>query len=148
MNTAELSVQILSEAGWMALDRSPGSRTEASTKHGRSSGIGQVRCPSPAAGSRALAPGVCPCREFTGCGQSLPTHTSQAVKWTLGACLKTTVTRRLLPPASLYNVLIFTVFQRLITDLTTDRSDERVIQAQGAEGACVECGRVQTIWLH
>lgn len=80
--------------------------------------------------------------------ESLPAHTSQAVEQTLGAGLKTTVAPRLPPAAILYNTRTFTISQRLITALTTSRSDERIIQAQGAEGACVECGRVQTIWLH
>ena len=58
------------------------------------------------------------------------------------------VTPRLGPTAILYNTQRFTISQRLLADLTTSRSDERIIQVQGAEGACVECGRVQTIWLH
>lgn len=80
--------------------------------------------------------------------ESLPAHTSQAVKQAFGAGLKMTVTPRLPPTAIPYNTWTFTISQRLITDLTTSRSDERIIQAQGAEGACMECGRVQTIWLH
>lgn len=124
------------------MDRRPEPGTQTSTKCCRQSGIGRGGCPSTAAHSRALALGICPCgHRNVARKRTLPTKPGyRAGCW----CRCEDSCHSQAPPTGiLCNARTFPSSQRRGADLTGSRSDEPVLQAQGAEGACLECGRVR-----